>query len=92
MCASAPEPSQLCDQLAAAITRAGWTVTRAKLATDAGVVHGMVIDVATDAGDATQNAADALATGLGQAFLLTRGPHDAAPGGDAPLRLIVGVQ
>jgi len=92
VCARAPEPSHLCDQLAAAITSAGWAVTRAALATDAGVVHGIVIDVATDADDATQNAADALAAGLGQAYLRTRGPHDAPPGGDAPLRLTVGVQ
>ena len=92
VCATAPEPSQLCDQLSAAIKSAGWTVTRAKLAADAGVVHGMVIDVATDADAATQNAADALAAGLGQALLRTRGPRDAPAGGDAPLRLTVGVQ
>ncbi len=94
VCATTPEPSHLCDQLAAAIKSAGWTVTRVKLATDAGDVHGMEIEVATDAGDATQSAADALAAGLGQAYLRTRGPRDAAPspGGDAPLRLTVGVQ
>ena len=66
-----------------------------KLATDAGDVHGMEIEVATDLGDATQSAADALAADAGTGVPAhARGPRDAAPspGGDAPLRLTVGVQ
>jgi len=62
------------------------------LGIDAGVTHGMVIDVATDASDATQNAADALAEGLDDVNLPVRGPHDMAPGGRATLWLTVGVQ
>jgi hypothetical protein len=52
----------------------------------------MLLSVATDADDATQNAADALAAGLELAYLFARGPVDTAPGGDAPLTLIVGAQ
>ena len=90
VCAGGAEPSHLCDQLAAAIASAGWTVTRAGVASDAAVPHGIVIEVAADAADGTQDAADALATGLEKAYLMARGPEDVAPGGDAPLRLTVG--
>jgi DNA-directed RNA polymerase specialized sigma24 family protein len=90
VCAPGAEPSHLCDQLAAAITSAGWTVTRANVLADAGLPHGMVIEVATDAADATQDAADALAAGLEKGYLMAHGPRDMAPGGGAPLRLTVG--
>jgi len=91
-CAPGREPSHLCEQLSLALTSAGWTVTRKALATDAGIPLGMLLSVATDADDATQNAADALAAGLELAYLFARGPVDTAPGGDAPLTLIVGAQ
>ena len=90
VCVRAAEPARLCAQLAAAITSAGWTVTRTNVDADAGAAHGMLIEVATDADDATQGAADALADGLQQGFLMARGPHDMPPGGDAPLRLTIG--
>jgi DNA-directed RNA polymerase specialized sigma24 family protein len=88
VCARGAEPG-LCDQLAAAITSAGWNVTRDTLGSDAGVGHGMLVEVATDAGDATQAAADALAGGLEKGRLFARGPDDMAPGGDVRLRLTV---
>jgi DNA-directed RNA polymerase specialized sigma24 family protein len=90
VCAPGAEPAHLCDQLAAAIGSAGWTVTREPLVTDAGVMHGMLIQVATDANDATQRAADALADGLYKGYLVSRGPDDVAPGSGATLRLTVG--
>jgi DNA-directed RNA polymerase specialized sigma24 family protein len=90
VCAPGPEPSHFCDQLAAAMTSAGWVVTRTNVAADAGLPYGLVIDVATDADEATQDAADTLAAGLQKGFLLARGPRDMATGGDAPLRLTVG--
>jgi hypothetical protein len=89
-CAPGAEPSHLCDQLVAALTSAGWTVTRVPLATDAGAPHGVLVEVATDADDATQTAADALARALEKAFLPARGPDDAPPG--AALRLTIGPQ
>jgi len=92
VCARDAEPSALCNQLVAAMKRAGWTVTRTDAATDAGLPHGMLIEVATDADDATQAATDVLASALEKALLFARGPNDAAPGGDAPLRLTVGPQ
>ncbi len=90
VCSPAGEPSGLCGQLAGVLRRAGWTVTRAPLAADAGALHGMVVEVATDASEATQAAADALVSALYDAYLVARGPHDAPPGGDAPLQLLVG--
>jgi DNA-directed RNA polymerase specialized sigma24 family protein len=90
VCAPGAEPSHLCDQLAAAITSAGWTVTRTNVGADAGLPHRMVIEVSTDAAEATQDAADALAAGLEKGYLLAYGPEDMPPGGDAPLRLTVG--
>jgi hypothetical protein len=39
-----------------------------------------------------KDAADRLGAGFGAAYLRTRGPHDMAPGGDAPLRVTVGPQ
>jgi hypothetical protein len=95
VCATSAEPSRLCDQLVAALASAGWVVTRAAIAPaagDAAVVRGMRVEVATDADDATQAAADVLAGGLETAMLLARGPDDVAPAADAPLRLTVGVQ
>jgi DNA-directed RNA polymerase specialized sigma24 family protein/phosphotransferase system HPr-like phosphotransfer protein len=92
VCAKGAEPSRVCNQLVAAITSAGWAVTRTDVATDAGLPHGTVIDVAADADDATQAAADLLATGLERSAVAARGPNDAPPGGDAPLRLTIGPQ
>jgi hypothetical protein len=52
----------------------------------------LLIEVASDADDATQAAADVLAGGLEMAAVAARGPDDAAPGGDAPLRMTIGPQ
>jgi DNA-directed RNA polymerase specialized sigma24 family protein len=90
VCVRDAEASHFCDELAAAIASAGWSVTRATLAPDAGAPHGVLIEVATDADDPTQAAADVLAGGLERALLLARGPDDVPPGGDAPLRLTIG--
>ena len=93
MCARGAEPAQLCGQLAGALAKAGWTVTRATTAPgDAGEPRGVHVEIATDADDATQAAADALAEGLEAAPLRVHGPDDAPPGADAPLRLTVGTQ
>jgi hypothetical protein len=95
VCARDAEPAQFCTQLVAVLGKAGWTVTRtpmADAAPDAAVFHGMLVEVAPDADEATQAAADALAAGMQQALLFARGPHDAPAGGDAPLRLTVGKQ
>jgi len=92
VCVQGAEPAHLCDQLVAAITSAGWAVTRTNVATDAGVPHGVLIQVASDADEATPAAADVLATGLERSAVAARGPDDAAPGGDAPLRLTIGPQ
>ncbi len=86
------EPVQLCQQLTSALKDAGWTVQRVPLAPDAGKARDIRIEVATDADEATQNAADALARSLRGALLLARGPRDMAPSGGAKLRLTVGVQ
>jgi DNA-directed RNA polymerase specialized sigma24 family protein len=92
-CAATAEPAQLCAAVAGAMKTAGLKATRGRLQpTDAGLVHGIVIEVATDADESTQNAADALANAFGHALLRVRGPRDAAPGGDAPLRVIIGPQ
>jgi DNA-directed RNA polymerase specialized sigma24 family protein len=92
VCTRGAEPAHLCDQLVAAITSAGWIVTRTNVAADAGVPHGVLLEVATDADDATQAAADLLATGLERSAVAARGPDDAVPGGDAPLRMTIGPQ
>jgi hypothetical protein len=92
VCVQGAEPSHLCDQLVAATTSAGWAVTRKNVAADAGLPHGVLITVASDADDVTQAAADVLAGALETAALAARGPDDAAPGGDAPLRLTIGSQ
>jgi hypothetical protein len=93
-CARTGEAGHLCDLLAAAMRKDGWTVTRAPLveAADAGKLHGLRVTVATDAPDAVQAAADALADGLEGAYLATTGPDDAEPGADVPLRVMVGAQ
>jgi DNA-directed RNA polymerase specialized sigma24 family protein len=92
VCVRDAEAAHFCGELAAAITSAGWSVTRATLAPDAGDMHGLLVEVATDADDATQAAADVLGAGLEKGFHLARGPDDVPPGGDAPLRLTVGRQ
>ena len=92
VCARNAEPAALCDQLALGMRRAGWTVTRTNVVTDGGGPHGILLEVATDADDATQAAADALSTALEGALLFARGPNAAPPGGDAALRLTVGPQ
>jgi DNA-directed RNA polymerase specialized sigma24 family protein len=92
VCVRDAEAAHFCGELAAAITSAGWSVTRATLAPDAGDMHGLLVEVATDADDATQAAADVLGGGLEKGFYLARGPDDVPPGGDAPLRLTVGLR
>jgi DNA-directed RNA polymerase specialized sigma24 family protein len=95
VCVKDAEPAHLCGQLVAALTSAGWVVTRTNVASapDGGGPHGILVEVATDADEATQVAADALADNLERkAFLLARGPNDVPPGGDAPLRLTIGPQ
>lgn len=93
VCARGAEPAHLCGQLAAALAKAGWTVTRAATAPgDAGEPLGVHVEITTDAGDAAQAAADALADGLEAAPLRVHGPDNLPPGGDAPLRLTVGTQ
>ncbi|HEY6459018.1 MAG TPA: hypothetical protein VIY73_02675 [Polyangiaceae bacterium] len=94
-CARDPEPSQFCRQLASIFASAGWSVSRVVLPSgppDAGGVHGTLVEVATDASDATQMAADDLVGGLEDAYLYARGPNDVPPGSDAPLRVTIGVQ
>ncbi len=91
VCAREPEPAQLCAQLAAAMTKAGWVVTRTTVPADAGAPLGVHVQVSTDADDAAQAAADALADGLQAAYLRAHGPDDMTPG-DAPLRLTIGPQ
>jgi hypothetical protein len=91
VCAPGAEPGHVCDQLASVLAKAGWVVSRALLSADTGTPHGVRIDVATDADDATQAAADALADGL--AVLAARGPDDMPPvAGNAPLRVTVGAR
>ena len=93
VCARGAEPTHLCTQLAAALAKAGWTVTRATTpASDAGDPHGLHLEIATDADDAAQSAADALAAGLDAAPLAVRGPDDVPPASDGSLRLTVGIQ
>jgi DNA-directed RNA polymerase specialized sigma24 family protein len=92
VCVRGAEATHFCGELEAAIKSAGWSVTRVTLAPDAGDMHGLLVEVATDADDATQAAADVLGAGLEKGFYLARGPDDVPPGGDAPLRLTVGRQ
>lgn len=91
-CADDPEPKRLCDQLAGAVKKAGWVVSRSTFAgadADAGM-HGQRIEVATDADGATQDAADTLAEALTASGIVPRGPDDMAALSDAPrLRLTI---
>ncbi|HEY1695696.1 MAG TPA: hypothetical protein VGG39_26190 [Polyangiaceae bacterium] len=95
-CAPGAEPQPLCGWLAAALTRAGWVVTRPRLkapvTVDGQVVHATRVLVAPDADDATQSAADALADALEGALLRTSGPDEAPAGSGSPLTLVVGPQ
>jgi hypothetical protein len=71
----------------------GWTVDRTALAAapDGGVTYGQRVEIATDADESTQNAADALADTLEGFEILARGPDDMAPQpSEAPLRVTVG--
>lgn len=91
-CAVGSEPKHLCDQLAATIKSAGWNVTRVDLADDAGAPEGLLVEVATDADDATQDAADSLADSLVEGLLYANGPRDMPPGGGAALQMTVGTK
>jgi hypothetical protein len=93
VCSAAQEPAHFCDVLAAVAKKAGWVVSRGRLAADAGAAAPLRIEVATDADDATQAAADALADGLETRGIVARGPSDAPPDPDVPsLRVKVGPQ
>ncbi|MGH7294894.1 MAG: LytR C-terminal domain-containing protein [Polyangiaceae bacterium] len=95
-CAPGAEPQHLCGELAAALQKSGWIVTRPHLkepvAVGGQVVHRTRVLVARDADDATQAAADTLADALEGALLRTGGPDDAPEGAAAPLTLVVGPQ
>lgn len=92
VCVRDVETSRFCGQLLASLTTAGWVVTRTNVALDAGVSNGLLVEVATDADDPTQAAADTLVSALEKALYYARGPNDAPAGGDAPLRLLVGMK
>ena len=76
VCARGPEPEQFCGQLVAALTKAGWVVTREQPARDAGVSYGLAITVAEGSDEATEDAAEALADRLEWAGVRARGPED----------------
>ncbi|HEX8792932.1 MAG TPA: hypothetical protein VF765_18430 [Polyangiaceae bacterium] len=92
-CSADPEPAHFCEQLAAAMKKAGWVVARAKAASlgaDASVWRAQRIEVATDADEGTQAAADALADALEGDGILARGPLDVSPDTQLPsLRVTV---
>jgi hypothetical protein len=92
VCARGPEPEGYCRQLAAAMTKAGWVVTREVAARDAGAVYGLAITVTEGSDDATEDAGEALAEGLERAGVRARGPDDvpAAVGAATGVTLTVG--
>jgi hypothetical protein len=93
VCSTDPEAARFCGQLAEVLKKAGWTLERSALATEAGEVHGQRVEVATDADDDIQRAADALVDGLVGSGNRARGPDDMAPAPPAlPLRITVGVR
>lgn len=92
-CAAAEEPAHFCEQLAASMRKAGWVVARVKapnLGADASVRRVQRIEVATDADEGTQAAADALGDALEGDGILMKGPVDVAPDPQLPsLRVTV---
>jgi hypothetical protein len=93
VCSTDPEAARFCAQLAQLVKNAGWDLQRSALDADASDVHGQGVEVATDATDDTQRAADALVDGLAGAGIHTRGPDDMPPEASAaPLRVTVGVR
>ena len=93
VCSTDPEAARFCGQLADVVKKAGWGLERSALGTEAGGVQGQRVEVATDAADDTQRAADALVDGLVSSGIRARGPDDmAAEASAAPLRVTVGVQ
>lgn len=100
LCEGTAEPLVLCAQLASVFKGAGWVVKKTNARAGTIAFHGMHLEVATGADDATEDAADALAAGIDQdVWAYVEGPDDMAPaaaeGGAAdvgPLRLTVGPQ
>jgi len=93
VCSTDPEASRFCGQLADAVKKGGWALERSTLDTEAGEVRGQRVEVATDAADDTQKAADALVDGLAGSGIRARGPDDMAPEASAaPIRVTVGTQ
>jgi hypothetical protein len=93
VCTPGAEPKHLCDQLGSALAKAGWVVSREPPAGGATTAHGLRVEVATDADEGAQAAADALAEALADDTLAVRGPDDMAPAaGGTPLRITVGAQ
>ena len=92
VCSRGSEPEGYCRQLAAAMTKAGWVVTREVAARDAGAVYGLAITVTEGSDDATEDAGEALAEGLDRAGVRARGPDDApaAAGAATGVTLTVG--
>ena len=92
VCSRGSEPEGYCRQLAAAMTKAGWVVTREVAARDAGAVYGLAITVTEGSDDATEDAGEALAEGLERAGVRARGPDDApaAAGAATGVTLTVG--
>jgi hypothetical protein len=91
VCARGAEPERYCAEIAATLKKAGWSVQRVVAVAGANVAHGLDIEVATDADDATQDAADVLADAFARVSASARGPDDAPPG-TVPLTLTVGAQ
>ncbi|HEX3344979.1 MAG TPA: hypothetical protein VHS09_10420, partial [Polyangiaceae bacterium] len=93
VCARDGEAMHLCDQVAAALGKAGWVLTRSQVSADKDGPLGVRVEVSTGADDATQANADRLAGALEEAFLAAHGPDDmAAREDEASLRLTIGRQ
>jgi hypothetical protein len=100
LCEAKSEPLVLCGQLVSVFKGAGWVVSKTNAPAGTIVFHGMHLEVATGADDATEHAADLLAKGIDDdVWAYVEGPDDMAPAGAgegaadaAPLRLTVGPQ
>lgn len=92
-CATAAEPSRFCDQLGSIMKKAGWVVARSALPVTAAALGSLRprIEVAENADETTQAAADTLAQLLSDDGWGPRGPDDMMPTpGDPPLRVTLG--
>jgi hypothetical protein len=87
-----PEAARFGEQLASAMTRAGWKVVSTRVVGDDALPAGVSVQFGIDANDSTQNAGNTLTDVLLDDRIVAMGPEDPPADAAAPLVVVIGLR